>query len=454
MSLRADDAPRAAESPARGLLRAPGRLRGSLVLPSDKSIAHRALIAASLAAGTSTITLRAPGQDVLSTISALRALGVAIRDVDGAGVVRLEVDGRGGEGDVGRLGDASADCGNSGTTMRLLAGALACGSGAVRLTGDESLSRRPMERVSAPLRQMGADVRTTDGHAPVLVIGRRALRALDHVLPLASAQVLGAICLAALSADGRTTVRVPGPTRDHTERLLRSMGAEVKREVEADATLTTVVGPARLRAASVTVPGDFSSAAAWIVAATVHPDAQIELHGLGMNPSRTALIDVLREMGADIELKVTADEAGEPTGEVLVRSAARLRAITVAPHQVSALVDELPLLAVAMAAAEGTSEVSGAVELRVKESDRLAAMAAALTAAGSRVVELADGWSISRGQRRVAEVVTHGDHRIAMAMAVAAWSGVAAGVTLDDPGCVAISYSSFWRDGASLGAAA
>ena len=451
-NVRPTDAPGADPAAGAGPLRAPSRLRGTIEVPSDKSIAHRALIFSALAQGEARIMMREPGRDVRSTIAALRALGVRIEESDGGGVVRLQVGGMGDSRQVGRLGEGSADCGNSGTTMRLLAGALASGAGTARLIGDASLSGRPMERVAAPLRAMGADVRTTDGHAPLVVRGLRPLRAVEHELPVASAQVLAAICLAALAADGRTTVRVPGPTRDHTERLLLAQGAEVSREPSGSGWLTTVIGPARLRARSLAVPGDFSSAAAWMVAATLHPDADVRLVGVGLNPTRTALLDVLREMGADIEVVQTqAADDGEPAGEVLVRSTRGLRAVAVAKDRVSALIDELPLLAVAFAAADGTSEVRGAAELRIKESDRIAAMAGALSDAGARVEELPDGWRIGRGHSRAAAVSTRGDHRVAMAMAVAAWSGVAQGVTLDDASCVSVSYPSFWRDAASVG---
>ena len=434
-------------------LRPAKRLRGTLELPSDKSIGHRGLILAALAEGESEVAVREPGADVLSTVEALRALGVAVDGRSGGdGVVELVVGGLGKGGAIGRLGGGSVDCGNSGTTMRLLAGALASGAGLARLTGDASLSRRPMERVASPLREMGADVQTTEGHAPLTVAGRRALQAQEHTLPIASAQVLGAICLAALAAEGVTSVRVPGPTRDHTERLLRAMGAAVARQPDGEGTVSTIEGPAALRPLSLRVPGDFSSAAAWIVAATIHRDAVVRLAGVGLNPTRTALIDVLRRMGADIEVERATDDGAEPAGDIVVRSAPRLQATTVSGAEVAALVDELPLLAVAMAAADDTSEVRGAAELRVKESDRIGALAAALAAGGAQVEELPDGWRIRRGQPHSAGVTTHGDHRIAIALAVAAWTGVAAGVTLDDPGCVVVSYPSFWRDAALVGA--
>jgi len=402
------------------LLSAPASLRGTISVPSDKSIAHRALICAALAEGDSHVRLSEPGADVLSTMAAVEVL---------------------------RNGGGDADCGNSGTTMRLLAGALAARPGSSVLSGDASLSRRPMERVADPLRAMGAEVLTTRGFAPITINGHRPLRALDHQLPMASAQVLGAICFAALGADGTTRVHVPGPTRDHTERMLRALGADISRE----GLVTTIVGPAALRPLDLTVPGDFSSAAAWIVAATLHPDAVVTLTGVGLNPTRAAFVDVLREMGADIDAVITGDEGGEPVGDITARSAPALEAVSVGADRVPALIDELPLLAVAMAAADGTSEVRGAGELRVKESDRIGAMTAALDAMGADVQMLPDGWRISRGRPADAQVSTRADHRIAMASAVAAWSGVARSVVLDNPDCVAISYPSFWRDAAALG---
>ena len=436
-----------------GRLRPVVTLRGALEVPSDKSIAHRALICAALAAGKSRVVLRHPGGDVQSTIGALRSLGVEIAVADNGDEVVVSVDGRGEGASIAALGSGSVDCGNSGTSMRLLTGALAVGSGTVTLIGDESLSGRPMTRVADPLRQMGADVQLTEGHAPVVVRGLRPLRAIDFEQLIASAQVLGAISLAALAADGITTVRVPGRVRDHTERMLAALGADVQRALEPGGGVTTTVGgPHGLRPFEGRVPGDFSSAAAWIVAACVHPSAELRITNVGLNPTRTALLDVLQEMGAEIEATALVEEAGEPRGEIVVRGGGPLRAIELGARDVAPLIDEMPLLAVAMAAADGTSEVRGAAELRVKESDRIAALAAALTAAGARFEELPDGWRISRGRPTDVRVVTHSDHRIAMAMAVAAWTGVAARVELDDPSCVAVSYPSFWTDARSIGA--
>ena len=438
-----------------------GRLAGTIHVPSDKSIAQRALILSALATGTSTVTLREAGEDVRSTAAALAGLGVSVSQskLTAEGLLELTVAGAADKAGRGRL-EGDTWCGNSGTAMRLLAGAVAGSGGRSELTGDASLSRRPMERVAAPLRAMGARVSTTDGHAPLTVSGSRSLRALEHQLPVASAQVLGAISMAALAAEGTTTILSPGPTRDHSERMLRAMGARVTREDlgNGSGTRTTIEGPATLTARPWLVPGDLSSAAVWVVAATIAPDANVFLPGVGLNPSRTAVLQVLREMGANIEVRprtpggVMSPGDEEPTADIAVRSVSRLHGLRIDADRAAGMIDELPLLAVAMAAAEGTSEVHGAAELRVKESDRVAAMAAALAATGADVEELPDGWRIRRGRPRRALVATHGDHRIAMAMAIAAWTGLAEEVILDDAACVAISYPGFWRDAGILGA--
>jgi 3-phosphoshikimate 1-carboxyvinyltransferase len=443
------------------------RLRGEIRVPGDKSIAHRALLANAVAEDRATVLVRAPGADVRSTARALRRSGADItvftagrehadepagtgRGSREAGLatdpegdaVRFDVVGTGTDGELGRLsGGDSIDCGNSGTTIRFLSGLLAASPGqTTTLTGDESLRRRPMERVAAPLRAMGADVRTEAGHPPLTVAGQRPLRAVTHELPVASAQVLGAITFAALAADGTTTIDTPGPTRDHTERLLAWMGAPVAR----DGSVTTVGGPSALRARSIGVPGDISSAAAWLVAATIHPDAELRLLDVGLNPSRTALIDVLREMGGRIDVEPQAADGPEPVGHITVRTADRLEAVAIHGRRVAQLIDELPLLAIAMAAADGTSEVRDAAELRVKESDRIDLMVRNLAAIGARVEERPDGWCASRGRPREAVIETQGDHRIAMAFAVAALTGLSPRITIDDPACVDVSYPTFW----------
>lgn len=415
------------------------RLHGRLEPPGDKSIAHRALILGALSGGPATVTARSPGADLLSTVACLRELGVAISDEADGPLRRFVLSGRPSR-------DATLDCGNSGTTMRLLAGALAGLPLRVVLDGDDSLRARPMERVASLLRSAGAAVTTTDGHAPLTVVGRERLAAVTHRLPVASAQVVGAAALAALAADGTTRIEAPGPTRDHTERLLAAAGVAVRRS----GTVTTLDGPARPRPLTITVPGDLSSAAPWLVAAVLHPDADLTLTGVGLNPTRAALVDLLRELGADVEATLSATAGPEPVGDLRVRGGRPLSPLRIGGAQVTALIDELPLLGVLMAASAGTSELRDAAELRVKESDRISAMVAGLRAIGAAVDELPDGWRVARGEPREARIVTHGDHRIAIAFAVAALTGVASAVELDDAGCVAVSYPTFWSDLAAV----
>ncbi|HEX2221133.1 MAG TPA: 3-phosphoshikimate 1-carboxyvinyltransferase [Candidatus Limnocylindria bacterium] len=417
------------------------RLRGRVRPPGDKSIAHRALIVGALSGGPATVVVRSPGRDVLSTAACLRALGVSVSEETQGRDTRFVLSGV-------PCRDATVDCGNSGTTMRLLAGAASGLPLRVTLDGDASLRSRPMERVASVLRVAGAEVATTDGHAPLAVRGRDRLAAVRHRLRVASAQLLGAASLAALSADGETRIESPAPTRDHTERMLAAAGVSIRR----DGVVTTVRGPARPRPVSLTVPGDISSAAAWLVAGALHPDADLTLIDTGLNPTRIAVVGLLSRMGAEVEMAVTDAAGPEPLGELHVRGGRPLRAVTIHGDEVAALIDELPLIGVAMAAADGSSELRGASELRVKESDRIAAMVAGLRAAGASVEELPDGWRVSRGAPREARIETHGDHRIAIAFAVAAVAGVASAVELDDPDCFAVSYPDFWSDLAGLSA--
>ncbi len=430
------------------------RLSGALRLPGDKSIGHRALLFNALAEGEAQVTTFRPGADVRSSAAALERLG-AVRSITTAadGTVTYQVTG-GGDAAAARLpggGGEVLDCGNSGTTMRLFSGALAGRPRPVELRGDASLTRRPMERVAVPLRRMGVTVDTHDGHAPLRILGGSTLAALHHALPVASAQVLGAVTLAALAAQGTTTIDVPGPTRDHTERLLSWMGVPVSR----DGLRTTVEGPAGMRARSIAVPGDISSAGTWLVAGAVHPSAEVVLRHVALNPTRLAIIEVLRAMGARIEVHGDrdADAGPEPIGDLVVRGGHPLRAVALDGARVAELIDELPVLAIAMAAAEGTSEVRDAAELRVKESDRIALMVAGLRAIGVDAQELPDGWRIRRGPPVDATIATAGDHRIAMAFAIAALAGIAGTVILDDAACVDVSYHGFWDDLASIAGA-
>ncbi|HEX2765323.1 MAG TPA: 3-phosphoshikimate 1-carboxyvinyltransferase [Candidatus Limnocylindria bacterium] len=422
-------------------LRPASSLRGRLSVPADKSIAHRALIVNALSGGPATVVMRSPGRDVLSTAACLRALGVRVDSETAGPVVRFTLTGP-------PRADAELDCGNSGTTMRLLAGALAGLPLHAVLDGDASLRTRPMERVATLLRATGAAVATTNGRAPITVVGSERPKAVAHRIPVASAQLLGACALAALGAEGETTIEVPAEVRDHTERMLAATGVDIRR----DGLVTSVRGPAHPRPMSLRVPGDPSSAAPWLVAGTLHPDADVTIVDVSLNPTRIALLDLMRRMGADVEATITDEHGPEPVGDLRVRGGAALTAVEIGGDEVAALIDELPLVAILMAAADGTSELRDASELRVKESDRIGATVAGLEAIGASVEELPDGWRVSRGLPRAGRVTTHGDHRIAIAFAVAALAGVASAVELDDPDCVAVSYPTFWGDVAEVSA--
>jgi len=379
--------------------------------------------------------MRAPGRDVVSTLACLRDLGVTIEQSGD----RYAISGRPSR-------DARLDCGNSGTTMRLLAGVAAGLPLRVTLDGDDSLRARPMERVAALLRAAGADVTTNDGHSPMTVVGRSSLTATTHTLPVASAQLLGAAVLAGMSATGETTIATPGSTRDHTERMLAFMGVPIHR----DGPLTTVTGPSRPKPFDLKVPGDPSAASAWLVAAALHPDSELTMVDIGLNPTRLALVGLLQRMGVDIQTRVCGVSGPEPVGEIRVRGGNALRSASIGGGEVADLIDELPLVAVAMASVEEPSEVRDAGELRVKETDRIAAMVAGLRVIGAEVEELPDGWRVRRGVPQRGRIATHGDHRIAIAFAIAAVSGVASAVELDDPDCVAVSYPGFWDDLAAV----
>ena len=407
--------------------RASGRLRGRLRVPGDKSITQRALILGALAEGTSEITGALDSQDCRSTAAALRALGAQIT---GAGQ-HLRVTG-------GRLHAPAGvlDLANSGTGLRLLAGLLSGQPITATLTGDASLLRRPMRRIAEPLSRMGARVDTTDGRPPVTVTGAR-LSGIDYTLPVASAQVKSAILIAAVQAEGFTRIHEPIVSRDHTERMLPGMGCELRR---IDGRLE-LRGPVALHAARVHVPGDFSSAAFFIVAATICTGSAIEITGVGMNPTRTGLLDILQAMGARIDVRNVREEGHEPVGDVHVE-AAPLRGIDVDPALVPRAIDELPVLFIAAAAARGRTRVRGAGELRAKESDRLASMAAGLRALGISAAEHADGLDIDGGVFTGGTIESHADHRVAMSFAVAA-QAASAPVRICDIANVATSFPDF-----------
>jgi len=417
-----------------------GGLRGACEVPGDKSLAHRAVMLGALADGITTVTGFPGGADVLSTLDAVQRLGARAHRDGG----RVVIEGRGLE--LGQAGPVTLDCGNSGTTMRLMSGLVAGHGGTVTLIGDTSLSRRPMERVAAPLRQMGAEVATTDGHAPVTVRGG-AIAGREFALEVASAQVKSAILLAGLRARGTTSVREPLPSRDHTERMLGHFGVPVIRTAGG----VGVTGGRRLRAADVPLPGDVSSAAFLAVAALLVPGSDVVVCNIGANPTRTGALDILRRMGADLTLENARDLAGEPRADLRVRTS-RLTATRILPAEVPAAIDELPILAVAAAFADGETTLAGAAELRVKESDRLAALEQ-LGALGVEIRTTPDGFAIrGRGGRRLdgGRIVSGGDHRVAMAFAVAGLASDA-GVTIDDRECVAVSFPGFFEQLAAVG---
>ncbi len=402
------------------------RLDGEIRPPGDKSISHRALILGSIASGPSHVRGRSEGADVVSTAACMRALGV---EVDGT-----TVDGRGLRGLREPAGPL--DCGNSGTTMRLLAGLLAAQPFESELVGDESLSRRPMDRVVAPLREMGARA----GWPPLRVGGGGPLRGIEYRPPVPSAQVKSAVLIAGLYAEGTTAVVEAVTTRDHTEVMLGAMGADVK----VDGTRVELAPVDELKPLDITIPGDFSAAAFWLVAAGLVESSNVRLAGVGVNPTRTAFADLLTSIGFAIRRLHPRFEANEPVADVQVGPARDLRPVRVDGRGAAEMIDELPVLAVAATQIPGTSIISGAKELRVKESDRLAAMEEALTAMGADIVVEDDGWVIN-GPRRLegAHVDSCGDHRVAMALAVAAL--IAAGKTeIEGAECVDISYPSFF----------
>ena len=389
-----------------------GALRGSTRVPGDKSISHRALILGAIADGETRVEGFLDAEDTLATLGAIRALGVR---VEGSGT-SLRIHGVGRDGL--RRPAAPLDFGNSGTGMRLAAGLLAGQDFSSRLVGDASLSRRPMARIRDPLSQMGARIRTGAGDMPPLEVGggRTALRGIDYAMPVASAQVKSCLLIAGLYARGTTRVREPAPSRDHTERMLATFGWPVERSGRS----VTLTGGGVLRAPSIRVPGDLSSAAFLMVGALIAPGSTLRLEGVGMNPTRTGVIDILRTMGGSIEICAVPGgfSAEEPTADLELRSS-ELRGIDIAPEQVPLAIDEFPVLCVAAACARGVTRVRGAAELRVKESDRLEAMAEGLRALGVRVRSVADGMDIHGGELSGGTVNSLGDHRIAMAFAIA-----------------------------------
>ncbi|MFM7269300.1 MAG: 3-phosphoshikimate 1-carboxyvinyltransferase [Cyanobium sp.] len=421
-------------------------LAGSVRVPGDKSISHRALLFGAIAEGETRIEGLLPAEDPLSTAACLRAMGVAVSPIEAGQEVIVQGVGLDGL----REPECVLDCGNSGTTMRLMLGLLAGRAGRhFVLSGDASLRRRPMRRVGGPLGEMGAAIHGREGGnlAPLAIAGQQ-LRGATIRTPVASAQVKSAIRLAALSASGPTTVIEPALSRDHSERMLRAFGADLLVAGPGGIEVTVTPG-ASLRGQAVVVPGDISSAAFWLVAAAITPGAALIVENVGLNPSRTGILEVLEQMGADLQVLNRRDVAGEPVGDLEVRHGP-LRPFTIGGELIPRLVDEIPVLAVAACCAEGVSRISGAEELRVKETDRLAVMARQLGALGARLVEHPDGLTVEGiTPLHGAEVNSETDHRVAMSLAVA--SLVASGTTrLHDSAAAAVSYPGFWDDLARL----
>jgi 3-phosphoshikimate 1-carboxyvinyltransferase len=411
------------------------RIHGRLRVPGDKSISHRYALLAALADGRSELTNFSSGADCQSTLACLRRLGVEIRETGGPSGTHT-VMGRG----VGRLSSSAdpLDAGNSGTTMRLMAGILAAHPFVSTFIGDASLSARPMRRVIEPLERMGARVEATDGHAPIVVHGAR-LHAIAHEPEVPSAQVKSAVLLAGLHAEGTTSVREPAATRDHTERAVAAFGGTVS----ASGLTVSIIGGQRLFSRKLSVPGDFSSAAFWLVAAAAIPGSRVEIDQVGLNPTRTGLLEVLRRFGARVEIATTTTDGGEPQGTISVEHD-RVQPIDIAPHEIPGLIDELPAIA-ALAAHGGRVTVSGAAELRVKETDRIAALVAGLRGIGLVADERPDGFTIdgTAGRPRGGVADARGDHRMAMAFAIAALAADGPS-SIDGADVVAISYPDFF----------
>ena len=438
-------------------IRHAARLRGEVRLPGDKSISHRALIMAALAEGESRILGTSDGADVRSTAGIIEALGASVERVRGDGrnvdyrVISPGADGLDQPAEV-------LDCGNSGTSLRLVAGMIAGLPLKAVLDGDDSLRRRPVARIIEPLRSMGAvlQARDDDSHPPLTVVGATPLRPIDYRTPVPSAQVKSAILLAGLRAEGRTTVREAVATRDHTERMLRARGIRVERDDGPDdAAAWTVEGGRTVRAIAERVPGDVSAAAFWLVAGAVHPDAELTIRDVGVNPTRRAVIDILRSMGASIDEDshgdVPDDGVGEPLADLTVRTS-ELRAIELGPADVAAAIDEIPVLCLAATQARGTTVIRGAGELRHKESDRIAGIAAGLDALGARIEVDGDDLRIHGGAPlRGAPTDSLDDHRLAMTFAVAGL--IADGETaVARPASAAISYPGFFGELERIGA--
>ncbi len=423
------------------------RLEGAVTPPGDKSISHRAALLNAIADGNATVTNFCVGDDRASMLGCLRGLGVRIERRGDGESERFIVEGRG-KGGLAEPEDALYS-GNSGTTMRLVSGLLAAQPFFSVITGDDSLRKRPMRRILTPLEMMGAAVMGRGGGslAPLAFRGGN-LRGIEYPMPVASAQLKSCVLIAGLFADGETAVVQPAESRDHTERMMGAMGADVRKDG-----LRIAVRPSELSPMDIRVPSDISGAAFWLAAGAAHPNARVAVRGVGINPSRTGVLDVLREMGANIRVENVREDGDEPSADLIAESS-DLRGIDIGGDIIPRVIDELPVLAFAASQAAGITTVRDAAELRVKESDRIAATAAGLSAMGAKVRETADGMAIEGGAKLAgAEVRSFGDHRIAMTLAVAALA--ADGETaIDGADAADVSYPAFWDALAALSAPA
>jgi len=418
------------------VVKAARALEGKVSPPGDKSISHRAVILNGIARGNAKVRNFAKSADCLATVSCMRALGVKVEPLESDGLLVKGV----GEKGLREANDVLS-VENSATTMRLLAGLLAAQPFLSIITGDESLRSRPMDRVIQPLRLMGAQIwgRNNDTRAPLVIRGGQ-LHGIHYTLPVASAQLKSALLLAALFTQGDTVLKEPMPSRDHTERMLKAMGAEIG--VKGDA---ISISPGHLKGVDVTVPADISSAAFWLVAGAIHPRAKIRLLNIGINPTRSGILDVLNSMGASLSLENRSVVSGEPIADLMVQSS-RLSGIEVGGELIPRVIDEIPLIALAASVAQGRTVIRDAQELRVKETDRISATVKELRKIGADVEEMPDGMVI-RGNKGLhgAACDSHGDHRLAMMLGVAAL--VAEGETeIDNAEAVNISYPRFWQD--------
>lgn len=420
-------------------VRACPALRGEITLPGDKSISHRAVILNGLAEGKAKLDNFSPGADCWATVACMKAMGVEIEPRGTEGTLEISGVGKRGLEEPNKVLDAR----NSGTTMRLLTGLLAAQPFLSILTGDESLRTRPMGRIIQPLRMMGAEIYDKENKslAPLIINGKQ-LHGITYLLPIASAQVKSALILAALFAEGLTCLTEPSQSRDHTERLLKNMGGKIEVN-NLNITITPQSSP--LSALDIHIPGDISSAAYWLVAGAIHPDAKIKLLNIGVNPTRTGIIDVLLKMGASLKIKNERQEGGEPVADLSIETG-KLRGIQISGQTIPRVIDEIPIIAVAASVAEGGTVIRDAAELRVKETDRIATTVRELSKLGATIEELPDGMVIEGGkQLRGAECDSLGDHRLAMTLGIAAL--VAQGeTTINNAEVVDISYPAFWQD--------